>query len=121
MLTLAVSYPGSDHGLFFSVCNDIGERREAESRRYWTIDDWHAWVAAGRAAFGKSQRALFGQLTLVEALLNSGCTSEQITAEVCERKETVERQDQKAKEQARRASESTNSRPGGRRGPVAAL
>lgn len=70
--------------LFFRTCVNAGKRRENDKRDFWTTDEWAAWCKRGRAAFGASPRALFGQLALIETMLEHGLNGAQIAKELRE-------------------------------------
>lgn len=67
---------------FFRTCVRAGQRREKRNLPCWDRETWEYWVRAGRRAFGPSPQALFGQLALVETLLESDCDGETIAAEL---------------------------------------
>jgi len=69
-------------GLFFRTCRNAGTRRQNEHRDAWTAEEWTAWCKRGRAAFGASPRALFGQLALVETMLEHGLDGTAIAMEL---------------------------------------
>jgi hypothetical protein len=68
--------------LFFRCCINAGKRRDRDGRGCWTREEWEAWCQRGRTAFGNSPRALFGQLALVETMLEHGLDGKQIAAEL---------------------------------------
>lgn len=93
-------------GLFMRCCRNLALRREKDGRDVWTIEEWRKWVERGRAAFGPARTALFGQLFLVEVMLESGCTAEQITEEVRARVAELDERDRLS----RQRTDETNRR-----------
>jgi hypothetical protein len=78
----AIAKSGDPLALFWRCCKNLGLRRAKDGRDAWTAEEWTAWAKRGRAAFGPDPRALFGQLALVETMLEHGLDGPTIAAEL---------------------------------------
>jgi len=78
----ALAKSGDPTALFARTCKNLGLRRQKDGRDAWTAEEWGAWCSRGRAAFGASPRALFGQLSLVETILEHGLDGTAVAMEL---------------------------------------
>jgi len=83
---------GNPTALFYRACKNIGKARVRDRRECWNTVELAAWAARGRAAFGKSPKALAGRLTLVETMLEQGHDGEAICQELRRRAGTPMRE-----------------------------
>lgn len=108
------AFPDTDAtSRFVRMLQIAGARRAQRGDDCWNREEWEAFVRRGREAFGSGPKALFGQLTLVETMLEHGLDGQTIAAELrriddnraAAERQRAERQERERREAVRRAEE----------------